>query len=95
MQQRLPQELRLAGIGTDLAATNRFITETFLPAFNRRLMVEAEETRSAFVPLLGFDLNEAFCLKTERQVQRDNTVRYKGLSPQIPTPSATAITSSR
>ncbi|MDA1101083.1 MAG: hypothetical protein O2967_19105, partial [Proteobacteria bacterium] len=43
LQQRLPQELRLARDRADLAAANRFIAETFLPVFNRQFMVEAEE----------------------------------------------------
>ncbi len=83
LQKRLPQELRLAGIA-GVEAANRFIAETFLPAFNEQFCVPAAEDGSAFVPLLGFDLGEALCAQDERQVQNDTTVRYKGLTLQIP-----------
>ena len=83
LQNRLPQELGLAGI-TDVEAANRFIAETFLPDFNRRFTVPAAEEGSAFVPLLGFDIAEVLCIQEERKVQNDNTVRYKGLVLQIP-----------
>jgi len=83
LQKRLPQELRLAGI-TTVEAANRYIKETFLPDFNARFVVPAAEQGSAFVPLLGFDISETLCVQDERQVQNDNTVRYKGLVLQIP-----------
>jgi len=83
LQQRLPQELRLAGIAT-VEAANRYIREVFLPDFTKRFSVPAAEEGTAFVPLLGFDIGEILCLQTERQVQNDNTVRYKGMVLQIP-----------
>ena len=36
LQGRLPQELRLAGIAT-IEAANRYIAQSFLPAFNAQL----------------------------------------------------------
>ena len=83
LQKRLPQELRLAGIAT-VEAANRYLRESFVPAFNARFAVPAAEAGTAFVPLLGFALGEVLCLQTERRVQNDNTVRYKGLVLQIP-----------
>ena len=82
LQKRLPQELRLAGIST-LEVANRFITGTFLPAFNARFMVAAAEEGSAFVPFTG-TLQDILCIQEERDVQNDNTVPYKGLALQIP-----------
>lgn len=83
LQNRLPQELRLAEI-TDIEAANQFIAETFLPGFNQQFAVPAAEDGSAFVPLLGVDIAEVLCLHDDRKVQNDNTVRYNGLILQIP-----------
>jgi transposase len=83
LQGRLPQELRLAGI-TSIEAANRFIAETFLPAFNDRFSVPAAEEGSAFLPYVGRALADILAIQEERQVQNDNTVRYKRLTLQIP-----------
>ncbi|MFQ5344264.1 MAG: ISNCY family transposase [Anaerolineae bacterium] len=82
LQKRLPQELRLAGIGT-MEDANRFLAETFWPAHNARFARPAEDTGSAFVPFTG-RLTDILCVHQERIVGNDNTVRYKGLSLQIP-----------
>jgi transposase len=82
LQKRLPQELRLAGI-TTMAEANRFLVETFWPAHNGRFAVAAEDAGSAFVPFAG-DLVDILCIQDERVVGNDNTVRYKGLTLQIP-----------
>ncbi|WP_245913533.1 hypothetical protein [Caenispirillum bisanense] len=83
LQGRLPQELRLAGIGS-VAEANRHIREVFLPAFNAQFAVTATEDGSSFVPWAGGDLAEILCIQEERQVGKDNCVRYKGRSLQIP-----------
>ena len=83
LQGRLPQELRLAGI-TTVEAANRFIAETFLPAFNDRFAVPAAEQGSAFLPYVGRALADILAIQEDRQVQNDNTVRYKRLTLQIP-----------
>jgi len=83
LQGRLPQELRLRGI-TDLAEANRFLREEYLPEYNARFSIPAEEKGTAFVPWIGPDLADILCTQEERKVNNDNTVRYKGLSLQIP-----------
>jgi transposase len=83
LQGRLPQELRLAGIAS-VEAANRYIREVFLPAHNAQFTVKAAEEGSAFVPWAGGNLAEILCLQVERQVGKDNCVRYKGLTLQIP-----------
>lgn len=83
LQDRLPKELALAGI-TEMAAANRYLTEQFLPAYNRRLAVPAPEAGTAFVPWIGTNLADILCVHEERVVAKDNTVRYQGLSLQIP-----------
>jgi hypothetical protein len=82
LQNRLPQELRLAGIGA-IDAANRFLAEVFVPAHNARFAVAAAEPGSAFVPFAG-DLAEILCVQEERIVGNDNCVRYQGLCLQIP-----------
>jgi transposase len=82
LQKRLPQELRLVGI-TTMAAANRFLREVYLPTHNARFARPAEDTGSAFVPFAG-SLGDILCVRHERVVGNDNTVRYKGLSLQIP-----------
>jgi len=83
LQDRLPKELEQAGI-TGMAEANRFLTQRFWPAFNRRFMAEAAEPGRAFVPLLGVALDDILCLKAERTVRRDNCVSYAGKVLQIP-----------
>jgi transposase len=83
LQDRLPKELALAGI-TEMAAANRYLTEQFLPSYNERFMVRATEPGTAFIPWVGTPLAEILCVQEERVVANDNTVRYQGLSLQIP-----------
>lgn len=83
LQGRLPQELRIAGI-TTMEAANRWLAEVFLPRFNARFAVSAAEPGSAFVAYVGRPLEDILCIQEERQVGRDNTVRYTGMVLQIP-----------
>ena len=83
LQDRLPKELALAGI-TDMAAANQYLTTHFISAYNRRFAVPAAETGTAFIPWVGTSLTEILCVQEERVVAKDNTVRYQGLSLQIP-----------
>jgi hypothetical protein len=83
LQDRLPKELALAGI-TTMAAAIGYLAEQFLPAYNRRFAVPAAETGTAFVPWIGTPLAEILCIQEERVVAKDNTVRYQGVSLQIP-----------
>jgi transposase len=84
LQDRLPKELRLAGIGDDVAAANRFIREVYLPAHNARFAVAAEQPGSAFVPAHETQWRDILCCQEERVVANDNTVRYHGRVLQIP-----------
>ena len=82
LQKRLPQELRLAGI-TGMAEANRFLREVYLPLHNARFAISAEGKGSAFVSFTGA-LVDILCVQEERTVSNDNTVRYRGLSLQLP-----------
>jgi transposase len=83
LQDRLPKELKLAGI-TSIEAANAYIREVYLPAHNARFAVAAAEPGSAFTPIPGVDLDEILCVEEERQVQNDNCVSYRTLKLQIP-----------
>jgi hypothetical protein len=83
LQDRLPKELRLAGI-TEVEAANAFLRETYLPVHNARFAVPPAAAGSAFVPIQGVDLDEILCVQEERQVGQDNCVSYRTLKLQIP-----------
>jgi transposase len=83
LQKRLPPELRLAGIATAEAA-NRYLKQEFVPDYNARFAVPAEEEGSAFIPYAGRPLEDTLCIQENRQVGRDNCVPWNGLSLQIP-----------
>jgi transposase len=82
LQNRLPQELRLAGI-TTMAEANRFLA-AYIARHNEQFRRPAVDSGSAFVPYVGRDLADILCVQEERQVGNDNTVRYQGRSLQIP-----------
>ena len=83
LQDRVPKELALAGI-TNMVAANRYLTAQFLPQHHARFMVGATEPGTAFIPWIGTHLADILCVQDERIVAKDNTVRYQGLSLQIP-----------
>jgi len=83
MQGRLPQELRVAGI-TDYAAANEYLGQHFVPDFNRRFTVTPAQAGSAFVPLVGVDLELLLSAQHERVVRNDSTVPFETLTLQLP-----------
>ena len=83
LQDRLPNELALAGI-TDMPAANAFLRDQFVPAYNQRFAVPAAEPGTAFVPGVGASLADMLCVQEDRVVANDNTVRYQGRHLQMP-----------
>jgi hypothetical protein len=83
LQGRLPHELRLAEIAT-VAAANRFLKERFVPDYNARFAVPAAEPGTAFLAYAGRPLEDVLCIQEDRQVGRDNCVRWNRRSLQIP-----------
>jgi transposase len=73
VQDRLVNELRVAGIAT-MAAANAYLTESFVPQHNATFACEPRDPSSAFVPLGDVDLDAILCHAEERIVGRDNTV---------------------
>jgi hypothetical protein len=83
LQDRLPKELVLAGIAT-IAAANRWLAETYWPAHNAAFAVTPAETGSAFVADRTGRVRDILCIQEERRVGNDNTVKWRGLTLQIP-----------
>ena len=83
LQDRLPKELKLAGISS-IEAADRFIREVYLPDHNSRFAKPPEIAESAFVAADPALLNEILCVEEERVVARDNTIAYGGLRLQLP-----------
>lgn len=83
LQDRLPKELRLAGI-SDIEAANRWLAEVYIPAHNARFAVDPEQPGSAFVADRAGAWREILCIQDERRVGNDNTVKWRRLHLQLP-----------
>lgn len=82
-QDRLVKELRLRGIST-MEAANRYLWDVYIPEHNARYSVEAANASNLHKPLLAsHDLDEVLCLRTERTVFQDFTVRFRNRFFQI------------
>ncbi len=75
-QDRLVTELRLAGASNIDEAS--LVLREYLPRFNTRFPVAAEQPEPAYRPVPEeLSLTETVCLKDTRKVARDNTVKYQ------------------
>jgi len=83
LQGRLPQELRVAGIQSYERA-NEYLAQQFVADFNRRFTVAPAQTATAFVPLVGVDLDLLLSVQHRRSVNNDSTVAFETLSLQLP-----------
>jgi transposase len=81
-QDRLVNELRLAGVNTPEEA-NRFLKGGFLDRYNARFAVPAEQSGPAYCSVEGLELETLFCFKYERVVGADNVVRFCGQRLQV------------
>lgn len=82
-QDRLVKELALAGI-TEMEEANRYLTDTYLPAFNEEFSSPPPGLKSVFVPWVGCDLDDILCEKYERVVNNNNCVSFNAMILQIP-----------
>jgi transposase len=81
-QDRLVSELRLVGASSESEA-NHFLKE-FLPDYNRRFVVQAKESGSAYrQPKPDFKADQVFCYKYSRVVGIDNVVQFGQARIQI------------
>ena len=74
-QDRLVTELHLANTSTIDQAKE--VLQEFLPRFNARFAVTAEQPEAVYRPVPAeLSLTETICIKDTRKVARDNTVKY-------------------
>jgi DNA-binding transcriptional ArsR family regulator len=84
LQDRLVQELRLAGISTANEAT-AFLNAPFKADFNARFSKPARESQSAWRPLpRGLDIDRICSFHYDATVGNDNAVRLAGMILDIP-----------
>jgi len=81
-QGRLPQELRLRGMG-DLERANEFLRTEYIAEFNGRFAVPAAQKGTAFVRTRRSDLDWIFSVQHERTVDNDNTVALDNRAFQL------------
>jgi len=81
-QDRLVSELRLSG-ASNITEANLVLWD-FLPRFNQRFGVPANQPRQAYRLIdLETDTDGILCLKERRRVARDNTVQYRQRTLQL------------
>jgi transposase len=83
LQDRLPKEFKLAGIDT-VETANTWLRDSFIADYNSRFAIQAEQTASAFVVDKAGTWREILCEQEDRVVGQDNTVKWAGLSLQLP-----------
>jgi transposase len=83
LQDRLPKELKLAGIRS-VAGANRWLAKTYIPAYNAAFAIAAEQDGSAFLKDRSAAWAEILCVQEERVVGNDNTVKWNRLCLQLP-----------
>jgi transposase len=81
-QDRLVNELRVAGIAT-IEAANVYLAERFVPQHNATFARAPRDPASAFVALGSTDLDAILCHEETRLVARDNTVSVDRRTLQI------------
>ncbi|MGE0700629.1 MAG: ISNCY family transposase [Hyphomicrobiaceae bacterium] len=83
LQDRLPKELRLAGI-TTVEAANAWLRTHYIVAHNEQFAIEPEQEGSAFVPDRHEAWREVLCAIEERVVAGDNTIAWNRRRLQLP-----------
>jgi hypothetical protein len=83
LQDRLPKELRLAGI-TTVEAANAWLKEHYMAEHNGQFAIAPEEEGTAFVADRAGAWRDILCVVEERVVGNDNTVAWHRLRLQLP-----------
>ena len=83
LQDRMPKELRLAGI-TTVEGANAWLAATYIGEYNAAFAIAPLDEGSAFVADTAEVLRETLCIIEERVVAKDNTVASEGRRLQIP-----------
>jgi hypothetical protein len=88
LQDRLPKELRLAGID-DVEAANRWLREHFISEYNNAFAIAPEQDGTAFVADRAEAWHEILCVIEERTVGNDNTIAWA--KQRLRKPAASAL----
>jgi hypothetical protein len=83
LQERLPKELHLAGIG-DMGAANSFIADVFLPDYNHRFAVAPAEPGTAFVPVAPTQWQDVLCVQRNALSATTTPSPSKGCACKFP-----------
>jgi hypothetical protein len=84
LQNRFPKELVYHGI-TTIEEANKYLRDVYIPKHNQEFSIKPKESKSAYTPWLHKEsLDEILCIKEDRVVHNDNTVKYETLVLQIP-----------
>lgn len=95
LQDRLVKALRVERID-GIEAANEFLEKRFLPAHNRRFMVEARGGADMHQPVDGPGLEAALCVREARVAGRDQCVSWEGHALQLlPTSEQTSLAGKR
>lgn len=87
VQDRIIPEMRIRNIKS-MPAANNYLQNQFLPNYwKQKNTVVARELESKYKALpLNINLNEIFCLKEYRSVNRDHTLSWGGVIHQLQSP---------
>jgi transposase len=83
LQDRLPKELRLAGIG-DVEAANAWLKAHYIAEHNGLFAIASADEGTAFVADARGLAPDILCVIEERVVGNDNTVAWSGRRLQLP-----------
>ena len=83
LQDRLPKEFASSGI-TTMEAANVWLRDIHIPEHNERFAAAAEQGGSAFVIDEACAWRGILCVREERRVNNDNTVKWRRLNLQLP-----------
>lgn len=78
-QDRLIAELAFQGI-TDIVEANKFLKEHFIPEYNLKFSIEAEEQESAYRKNVFGNLDLIFCKKIQRKVMNGNVFSWDNVT---------------
>jgi len=90
LQDRLVKELRLKGISS-IEEANKFLKDEYIDKHNTKFAKEPKSPTDLHRTIEGYDLNNILCLKEERKVNNDFTIRYQNQWIQLTKKQPTLI----
>jgi DNA-binding transcriptional ArsR family regulator len=81
-QDRLVKMMRLDGINS-IEAANKYLNDVYIPLYNKKFSRPAEIEGDAHKPLNDINLYDVFCIREERKVRSDWTIKFRNTLIQI------------